>query len=122
MNIEGTDFYTCKECHKTESLRNHTATAHREREQLGDRRNVGENSCNCGDGTGQMAQPMMFMMMMMMISKPIPVSNKQCFSIITIKHFKHRKRSLITVEPHKVYIFFLLLPKLAIREYITLSL
>jgi hypothetical protein len=68
MYIEGTGFYTCKECHKTEFLRNHTATAHREREQLGDRRNVGESSCNCGDGTGQMAQPLMFMMMMMMMT------------------------------------------------------
>jgi hypothetical protein len=38
---------------------NHSATVHKEREQLGDRRNVGESSCNCGDGTGQI-----FMMMM----------------------------------------------------------
>jgi hypothetical protein len=30
---------------------------------LGDRRNAGENSCNSGDGTGQMTQPLMFMMM-----------------------------------------------------------
>jgi hypothetical protein len=67
MYIEGTDFYTFKECHKTESLRNHSATAHKERERLGDRRNAGENSCNSGDGTGQMAQPLMFMMMMMII-------------------------------------------------------
>jgi hypothetical protein len=41
--------------YKTESLQNHTATAHKERERLGDRRNVGESSCNSGDGTGQMA-------------------------------------------------------------------
>jgi hypothetical protein len=34
----------------------HTTTVHREREQLGDRRNAGESSCNSGDGTGQMAQ------------------------------------------------------------------
>jgi hypothetical protein len=64
MYIEGTGFYTFKECHKTESLQNHTATAHRERERLGDQRNAGESSCNSGDGTGQMAQPLMFMMMM----------------------------------------------------------
>jgi hypothetical protein len=51
MYIEGTGFYTCKERHKTESLRNHAATAHRDRERLGDRINVGESSCNCGDGT-----------------------------------------------------------------------
>jgi hypothetical protein len=44
MYIEGTGFYTFIECHKTESLRNHTATAHKERERLGDRRNAGECS------------------------------------------------------------------------------
>jgi hypothetical protein len=32
MYIEGTGFYTFKECHKTESLQNHTATAHKESE------------------------------------------------------------------------------------------
>ena len=32
-----------------------------------DRRNVGENSCNSGDGTDQMVQSLMFMMMMMMM-------------------------------------------------------
>jgi hypothetical protein len=67
MDTEGTGFYTCKECHKTESIQNRTATVHREREQLGDQRNVGESSCNCGDGMDQMAQPLMFMMMMMMM-------------------------------------------------------
>jgi hypothetical protein len=70
MYIGGTGFYTFKECHKTESLRNHIATAHKEREQLGDRRN-GESSCNSGDGTGQMAQPSMFMMMIYYIRMPI---------------------------------------------------
>jgi hypothetical protein len=64
MYIEGTGFYAFKECHKTESPRNHTATAHRERERLEDRRNAGKNRCNCGDGMSQMAQPLMFMMMM----------------------------------------------------------
>jgi hypothetical protein len=63
MYIEGTGFYTCKECHKTEFLQNHTVTAHKERERLGDRRNVGESSCNSGEGKDQMAQPLMFMMM-----------------------------------------------------------
>jgi hypothetical protein len=67
MNTEGTGFYTRKECHKTEFLQNHTFTAHKEREQLGDRRNDGESNCNSGNGTGQMAQPRMFMMMMMMM-------------------------------------------------------
>jgi beta-galactosidase beta subunit len=41
LNTEGTGFYTCKECHKTKSLQNHTATVHKERECLGDRTNVG---------------------------------------------------------------------------------
>jgi hypothetical protein len=31
---------------------------------LEDRRNVGENSCNSGDGTDQRVQSLMFMMMM----------------------------------------------------------
>jgi hypothetical protein len=52
MYIEGTGFYTCKECHKTESLQNHTATAHKKREWLGGRRNVYDDdddilSCQC---------------------------------------------------------------------------
>jgi hypothetical protein len=67
MNTEGNGFYTCKECHKTESLYNHTSTAHKEREQLGDQRNDAESNCNSGDGTGQMAQPWMFMIMMIFI-------------------------------------------------------
>jgi hypothetical protein len=71
MNKEGTGFYTCKECHKTEFLQNHTATVHREREQLGDQRNVGENSCNSGDGTGQMTQLLKFMMVMIDIYQRI---------------------------------------------------
>jgi len=47
---------------------------HKEREQSGDRRNVGEGSCNSGDGTGQMAQPLMFMMMMMRYHVKFPTS------------------------------------------------
>ena len=62
MNTEGTGFYTCKEC-----LSKHTTIIHKEREQSGGQRNVGESSCNSGDGTGQMAQPLMFMMMMIII-------------------------------------------------------
>jgi hypothetical protein len=42
---------------------NHTITAHKEREQLGDQRNDGDSNFNSGDGTGQMVQPWMFMMM-----------------------------------------------------------
>jgi len=53
MNIDWTGIYTCKECHKTESRWNHTTTDRKEGEQLEDRRNAGENSCNSGDGTDQ---------------------------------------------------------------------
>jgi len=67
MNTDGTGFNTCKECHKTESLRNHTTTDHKEGEHLEDRRNVGESSFNFGDGTDQRVQSLMFMMMMMMM-------------------------------------------------------
>ena len=65
MNTEGTGSHTYKKCHKTESPWNHTSTAYKEREQLGDRRSDGDSRCNSGDGTGQMAQPWMFIMMMM---------------------------------------------------------
>jgi hypothetical protein len=37
---------------------------------LEDLRNVGESSCNSGDGTDQRVQSLMFMMMMMMMSVP----------------------------------------------------
>jgi hypothetical protein len=63
VNTDGTGFYTFKECHKTESLWNHTTTDHKEGEQLEDRRRVGASSCNCGDGTDQRARSLMFMMM-----------------------------------------------------------
>jgi len=45
------------------SLCNHTTTDHKEGEQLEDRRNVGQSSCNFGDGTDQRVQSLMFMMM-----------------------------------------------------------
>jgi hypothetical protein len=67
MNTGGIGFYTCKEYHKAESLLNHITTDHKEEERLEDRRNVGESSCNCGDGTDQMVQSLTFMMMMMMM-------------------------------------------------------
>ena len=65
MNIDGTGFHTCKECHKNGSLWNHTITDHKEGEQLEDRRSVGASSCNSGDGTDQRVQSLMFMLMMM---------------------------------------------------------
>jgi len=49
---------------------------------LEDRRNVGESSCNFGDGTDQRVQSLMFMMMMIMMmhiaerfSRNIQISN-----------------------------------------------
>ena len=59
MNTDGTGFYTCKECHQTESLWNHITTDHKEEERLEHRRKVGENSCNSGDGTVQKVQSLM---------------------------------------------------------------
>ena len=53
MNTDWTGIYTCKEWHKTGSRWNHITTDHKEGEQLEDRRNVGENSCNSGDGMDQ---------------------------------------------------------------------
>ena len=53
---------------QTESLWNHTTTDHKGGEQLEDRRNIEESSCNFGDGTDQMVQSLMFMMMMMMMT------------------------------------------------------
>jgi len=46
MNTDGTGFHTWKECHKTESLWNHTTTDHKEGEQSEDRRSAGASSCN----------------------------------------------------------------------------
>ena len=53
MNRDGTGFHTCKECHKTEYLWNHTTADHKEGEQLEDRRSVGTSSCYSGDGTNR---------------------------------------------------------------------
>ena len=64
MNTDGTGFYTCKECHKTESFWNNTTTDHKEGEQLEDWRSVGASSCNSGDGMDQRVQSLMFMMVM----------------------------------------------------------
>ena len=93
MNTDGTGFNTCKECHKTESLWNLTTTDHKEGEQLEDRRNVGESSCNFGDGTDQRVQFLMFVVMMIMImiycifaSFPTIIAKHPCVvtSVVTI--------------------------------------
>ena len=67
LNTDGTGFLTCKECHKSESLWNHTTTDHKKGWQLEDRRSVGMSSCNSVDATGQRVQSLMFMMMMIMV-------------------------------------------------------
>ena len=63
MNADGTGYNTRKECHKNKSLWNYITTDHKKGEQLEDRRNVGESSCNCEEGTDQRVQSLMFMMM-----------------------------------------------------------
>jgi ABC-type Na+ efflux pump permease subunit len=75
MNTDGTGFHTCKECHKTECLSNHTAADRKEGEQLEDRRSVGEGSCDCGDGTDRGVHSLMFMMMMMVMMMMMMMMN-----------------------------------------------
>jgi len=58
-----------KNAKKTESIWNHTTTDHEEGEQLEERRNVGESSCNSGDGTDQRVQSLMFMMIILLHTK-----------------------------------------------------
>jgi hypothetical protein len=55
--------------HQTESLWNHTTTCtdHTEGEQMEDRRNVGESSCNSGDGTDYRVQSLMFIIIIIII-------------------------------------------------------
>ena len=74
LNTEGTGFFNCKECDKTESLWKHNTTDHEEGEQLENWRSVGASNCNSGDGTGQRVQSLMFMMMMMMVIPYPPFS------------------------------------------------
>ena len=71
LNTDETGFFICKECHKTESLWNHTTTDHKEG-QLEDRRSVGASSCNSVDGTSRKVQFLMFMIMMMIVVSPYP--------------------------------------------------
>jgi len=53
MNTDWTGICTCKEFHKTKSRWNYSTTDRTEEEELEDRRNVGKNSSNSGDGTDQ---------------------------------------------------------------------
>ena len=97
MNNDGTGFHTCKECHKTESLWNHTTTDHMEGEQLEDRRSVGASSCNCGDGKDQRVRSLMFMMTMII---------KLCF-VITIHTYTHI-----------ILVLFLLISRFTLSNYL----
>ena len=74
LNTDGTGFFTCKDCHKNESLWNHTTTDHKEGGQLEDQRSIGTRNCNSVDGTGQRVQSLMFMMMMIMVIPYPPFS------------------------------------------------
>ena len=87
MNTEGTGSHTFKECHKTESPWNHTSTAHKEREQLGDLRSDGESSCNSGDGTGQMAHAWMFMMMISYCNNLTEIQTPNNFNNILLQEY-----------------------------------
>ena len=60
----------------------------KEGEQLEDRRNVGESSCNFGDGTDQRVQSltfMMMMMMMMMVMNDCTLQKTHCFCITKLR-------------------------------------
>ena len=91
MNTDGTGFHTCKECHKTESLWNHTTTDHKEGEQLEDRRSVVASSCNSGDGTDQRVQSLMFMMMMTLLKGGSIIMHKyrQCFKCPSVRQLPY---------------------------------
>ena len=76
LNTDGTGFFTWKQCHKSESLWNHTTTDHKEEGQLEDRRSFGVRSCNSVDGTSQRVHSLMFMIMMMIMLIPyLPLWN-----------------------------------------------
>ena len=46
---------------------NHTTTDYKEGEQLEDRRNVGEISCNFGDGTDQRVQSLILLLLLLLL-------------------------------------------------------
>jgi len=113
MNTDGTGFYICKECHKTEPVCNHTTTDHKEGEQLEDRRNVAEiYGCNFGDGTDHRVQPFLFMMMMMGLHPPTTSlvaqmsgsdeTKAQCFDIRASSHCTLYVRSTHGSELHSL--------------------
>jgi hypothetical protein len=56
------DFTQTKNVTKLNPSKNRTTAGHKEEDQLDDLRNIGESSCNPGDGTDQRVQSLMFMM------------------------------------------------------------
>jgi len=82
LNTDGTGFFTCKECNKSESLWNHTTTDHKEGGQSEDRRSVGASSCISVDGTGQRVHSLMFMIIIMIVVITYPP-----FSTITSSRY-----------------------------------
>jgi len=89
MNTDGTGFHTCKECHITESLWNHTTTDHKEGEQLEDQKSVGARSCNSGDGTDQRVRSLMFMMMIIYHSSPYGLYQLQQYCSLIFFFFNY---------------------------------
>ena len=94
MNTDGTGFHTCKECHKTESLWNHTTTDHKEGQQLEDRWSIGASSCNSGDRTDQRVQYLMFMMMMMTYCNHSSLFTRDSLSILFSPNLNNKVRRL----------------------------
>ena len=89
------DSVLCIECHKTESLWNHTATDRKEGEQLEDQRSVGESSCNCGDGTEQRVRSLMFMTMMMTVGIPDTSKLRRVIFLIGRQEYTCKRSSRI---------------------------
>jgi hypothetical protein len=64
---------------------------------LEDRRNVGENSCDSGDGTDRRVQSLKFMMMMMMMMIMMMKIPKLCFNSVWL--------SMVSYAPKKSPVF-----------------
>jgi hypothetical protein len=71
---------------------------------LGDRRNVGESSCNSGDGTGQMAQPLMLMMMMMILFCSVDATGQLLIIFCTCPILEEKWKYNEAV--HQLFVYF----------------
>ena len=98
MNTDRTGFHTCKECHKTESLWNHTTTDHKEGEQLEDRRSVGASSCKSGDGADQRVQSLMIMMMIVLTAIMLTPGGSSTVHIYSYTQTIHRTTQITNWE------------------------